>query len=369
MASESFSNHLCYFRYRIYFIANIPERLIPRSPKTLHYGRFNPDIVMETHVGSIEEGKKVLKVEANAIKNLISTIDHNFEKAVEMITSCKGRIVVMGMGKSGLIGKKIAATLASTGTPAFFLHPAEGILGDVGMMAEGDLVLALSYSGETEEIEKLLPVVRKMNLKLIAITGRPKSRLAKESDLVINVKVKEEACPYNIVPTASTTAMLAMGDALAISLLKRKKFKKEDFARLHPGGILGKRLLLKVRDIMRKGKDNPVIHQKKTVREALLVMTKTRLGATSVVDGSGRLVGFFTDGDLRRRLQKDEKILNKKIHAVMTKNPKTITQDRLAIEAAKLMQEKKFDNIPVVDGKGYPIGIVDERDLLSEGIL
>ena len=320
-------------------------------------------------MGSIEEGKKVLKVEANAIKNLISTIDHNFEKAVEMITSCKGRIVVMGMGKSGLIGKKIAATLASTGTPAFFLHPAEGILGDVGMMAEGDLVLALSYSGETEEIEKLLPVVRKMNLKLIAITGRPKSRLAKESDLVINVKVKEEACPYNIVPTASTTAMLAMGDALAISLLKRKKFKKEDFARLHPGGILGKRLLLKVRDIMRKGKDNPVIHQKKTVREALLVMTKTRLGATSVVDGSGRLVGFFTDGDLRRRLQKDEKILNKKIHAVMTKNPKTITQDRLAIEAAKLMQEKKFDNIPVVDGKGYPIGIVDERDLLSEGIL
>jgi len=324
---------------------------------------------MEADVGSIEEGKKVLKVEANAIKNLISTINHNFEKAVEMITFCKGRIVVMGMGKSGLIGKKIAATLASTGTPAFFLHPAEGILGDVGMMAEGDLVLALSYSGETEEIEKLMPVIRKMNLKLIAITGRPKSRLAKESDLVINVKVKEEACPYNIVPTASTTAMLAIGDALAISLLKRKKFKKEDFARLHPGGILGKRLLLKVKDIMRRGKDNPVIHQKKTVREALLVMTKTRLGATSVVDGSGRLVGFFTDGDLRRRLQKDEKILNKKIHTVMTKNPKTITQDKLAIEAAKLMQEKKFDNIPVVDGKGYPIGIVDERDLLSEGIL
>jgi len=369
MASESFSNHLCYFRYRIYFIANISERLIPWSLKTLHYGRFNPDIIMEADVGSIEEGKKVLKVEANAIKNLISTIDHNFEKAVEMITFCKGRIVVMGMGKSGLIGKKIAATLASTGTPAFFLHPAEGILGDVGMMAEGDLVLALSYSGETEEIEKLMPVIRKMNLKLIAITGRPKSRLAKESDLVINVKVKEEACPYNIVPTASTTAMLAIGDALAISLLKRKKFKKEDFARLHPGGILGKRLLLKVKDIMRRGKDNPVIHQKKTVREALLVMTKTRLGATSVVDGSGRLVGFFTDGDLRRRLQKDEKILNKKIHTVMTKNPKTITQDRLAIEAAKLMQEEKFDNIPVVDGKGYPIGIVDERDLLSEGIL
>ncbi|MFQ5866963.1 MAG: SIS domain-containing protein [bacterium] len=320
-------------------------------------------------MGSIEEGKKVLKVEAKAINKLISTIGHNFEKAVEMVTSCKGRIVVMGMGKSGLIGKKIAATLASTGTPAFFLHPAEGILGDVGMMAEGDLVLALSYRGETEEIEKLLPVIRKMDLKLIAITGRPKSKLAKESDLVINVKVEKEACPYNIVPTASTTAMLAMGDALAISLLKKKKFKKEDFARLHPGGTLGKRLLLRVRDIMRKGKDNPVIRQEKTVREALLVMTKTRLGATSVVEGSGRLVGFFTDGDLRRRLQKHEKILNKKIHTVMTKNPKTITQDRLAIEAAKMMQEKKFDNIPVVDGNGYPIGIVDERDLLSEGIL
>jgi arabinose-5-phosphate isomerase len=320
-------------------------------------------------VGSIEEAKKVLKIEARTIKNLISTIDRNFEKAVEMAASCKGRIVVMGMGKSGLVGKKIAATLASTGTPAFFLHPAEGILGDVGMMTEGDLVLALSHSGETEEIEKLLPVIRKMNLKLIAITGRPKSKLAKKSDLVINVKVKEEACPYNLVPTASTTAMLAMGDALAISLLKRKKFKKEDFARLHPGGILGKRLLLKVKDIMRKGKDNPVIHQEKIVREALLVMTKTRLGATSVVDGSGKLVGFFTDGDLRRRLQKDEKILNKKIHTVMTKNPKTITHDILAIEAAKMMQEKKFDNIPVINGKGHPIGIVDERDLLSEGIL
>jgi len=320
-------------------------------------------------VGSIEEAKKVLKIEARTIKNLISTIDRNFEKAVEIVASCKGRIIVMGMGKSGLIGKKIAATLASTGTPAFFLHPAEGILGDVGMMTEGDLVLALSHSGETEEIEKLLPLIRKMNLKLIAITGKPKSKLAKKSDLVINVKVKEEACPYNLVPTASTTAMLAMGDALAISLLKRKKFKKEDFARLHPGGILGKRLLLKVKDIMRKGKDNPVIHQEKTVREALLVMTKTRLGATSVVDNSGKLVGFFTDGDLRRRLQKDEKIINKKIHTVMTKNPKTITEDRMAIEAAKMMQEKKFDNIPVVDGKGYPIGIVDERDLLSEGLL
>lgn len=320
-------------------------------------------------MGSIEEAKKVLKIEARAIKNLISTIDRNFEKAVEIVASCKGRIVVMGMGKSGLVGKKIAATLASTGTPAFFLHPAEGILGDVGMMTEGDLVLALSHSGETEEIEKLLPLIRRMNLKLIAITGKPKSKLAKKSDLVINVKVEKEACPYNLVPTASTTAMLAMGDALAISLLKRKKFKKEDFARLHPGGILGKRLLLKVKDIMRKGKDNPVIHQEKTVREALLVMTKTRLGATSVVDGSGKLVGFFTDGDLRRRLQKDEKILNRKIHAVMTKNPKTITHDILAIEAAKMMQEKKFDNIPVIDGKNYPIGIVDERDLLSQGIL
>ncbi len=320
-------------------------------------------------MGSIEEAKKVLRIEARTIKNLIPGIDHNFEKAVEMVASCKGRIVVMGMGKSGLIGKKIAATLSSTGTPAFFLHPAEGILGDVGMMTEGDLVLALSHSGETEEIEKLLPVIRKMNLKLIAITGRPKSKLAKKSDLVVNVKVKEEACPYNLVPTASTTAMLAMGDALAISLLKKKKFKKEDFARLHPGGTLGKRLLLKVEDIMRKGKDNPVIYQEKTVREALLVMTKTRLGATSVVDGSGKLVGFFSDGDLRRRLQKDEKILNKKIHTIMTRNPKTITRDRLAVEAAKMMQQKKFDNIPVVDGKGYPVGIVDERDLLSQGIL
>ena len=320
-------------------------------------------------MGDIDEAKRVLRIEARAIKNLIPLIGPNFEKAVEMVASCKGKIVVIGMGKSGLVGKKIAATLASTGTPAFFLHPAEGILGDVGMMAEGDLVLALSYSGQTEEIEKLLPVIRKMNLKLIAITGRPKSKLAKQSDVVIDVKVEEEACPYNIVPTASTTAMLAMGDALAISLLKRKKFKKEDFARLHPGGILGKKLLLRVRDIMRRGRDNPIIGQERTVREALLVMTETRLGATSVVDSSGKLVGFFTDGDLRRRLQKDERILNRKIHKVMTRNPKTITQDRLAIDAAKMMQEMKFDNMPVVDNRGRPIGIVDERDLLSEGIL
>jgi len=320
-------------------------------------------------LGSIEEARRVLKIEAKAIKNLISAVDRNFERAVERIASCKGRIVVMGMGKSGLIGKKIAATLASTGTPSFFLHPAEGILGDVGMMSEGDLVLALSYSGETEEIEKLLPVIKKMSLGLISITARPKSKLARASDIVINVKVEEEAWPYNLVPTASTTAMLAIGDALAIALLKKKKFRKEDFARLHPGGSLGKRLLLRVGDIMRKGEDNPIIRQEKTVREALLVMTKTRLGATSVVDSTGKLVGFFTDGDLRRRLQKDGMILKRKIYSVMTKDPKTITQDRLAIEAARMMQEKKFDNIPVVDTSGHPVGIVDERDLLSEGIL
>lgn len=317
---------------------------------------------------SIEDARKVLTIEAEAIKDLIKQLDDNFSQAIELISKCKGRVIVIGMGKSGLIGRKIASTLSSTGTSAFFVHPVEGMHGDMGMVMKEDIVIALSYSGETEEMKKILPLIKRLGVRLITFTGNPDSSLAKESDAVLNVKVKKEACPFNLVPTASTTAMLALGDALAIALLDKKGFKEEDFALLHPGGILGKKLLLRVEDIMRKGEDNPLISEDKRVKEALLVMTTTRLGAVSIINREGRLVGFFTDGDIRRHLQKEKDLLEKRISIVMTKKPTTITKDKLATEAVRLLEEKKFDNMPVVDEDNYPIGIIDERDLLKEGI-
>ncbi len=317
---------------------------------------------------SMEEAKRVLGIESEAVSNLIDQLDENFPKAVDLINECKGRVIVTGMGKSGLVGRKIASTLSSTGTSAFFLHPVEGMHGDMGMVMKGDIILALSYSGETEELKKILPLVKRLGVRLVTLTGNPDSSLAKESDAVLNVKVKREACPFNLAPTASTTAMLALGDALAIALLDKKGFKEEDFAAIHPAGVIGKRLLLRVEDVMRKGKENPLIDEDKRVKEALLVMTSTRLGAVSVVDKEGRLVGFFTDGDLRRHLQKDKDLLEKRISSVMTKKPTTITKKKLATEAVRILQEKKFDNIPVVDEDKRPIGIVDERDLLKEGI-
>jgi arabinose-5-phosphate isomerase len=317
---------------------------------------------------SIEGAKKVLEIESEAIKDLIKQLDDNFLQAVELISKCKGRVIVTGMGKSGLIGRKIASTLSSTGTSAFFVHPVEGMHGDMGMVMKEDIVLALSYSGETGEMKKILPLIKRLGVRLVTLTGNPDSSLAKESDVVLNVKVKREACPFNLVPTASTTAMLALGDALAISLLNKKGFKEADFALLHPAGVIGKKLLLRVEDVMRKGEENPLIDEDKTVREALFIMTSTRLGAVSVMDKKKRLIGFFTDGDLRRHLQKDKSLLEKKISSVMTKNPTTINKRKLATEAVRILQEKNFDNIPVVNENNRPIGIVDERDLLKEGI-
>lgn len=317
---------------------------------------------------SIEDAKKVLEIESEAVRNLMEQLDDNFPKAVDLISKCKGRVIVTGMGKSGLIGRKIASTLSSTGTSAFFVHPVEGMHGDMGMVMKEDIVLALSYSGETEEMKKILLLIKRLGVKLITFTGNPDSSLAKEADAVLNVKVKKEACPFNLAPTASTTAMLALGDALAIALLDKKGFTEADFAAIHPAGVIGKKLLLRVEDVMRKGEENPLIDEDKRVKEALLVMTSTRLGAVSVVDKEGRLIGFFTDGDLRRRLQKDRDLLEKKISSVMTKKPTTITKRKLATEAVRILQEKKFDNIPVVDEDNRPIGIVDERDLLKEGI-
>jgi len=317
---------------------------------------------------NIQKAIDTLKLEASAVKDQIEHLDKQFTEAVYAIEKTSGRVVVIGLGKSGIIGKKIAATMASIGVPAIFLHPAECLHGDLGMIMKNDIVLMLSYSGETEEIKQLLPVLQKMKIKIIAMTGKVNSKVWAGCDIIINSSVKKEACPFNLAPTSSTTAMLALGDALALVVSERKGFKKENFAMLHPLGAIGKKLTMDVKAIMRKGGANPIVKETATVEEALFVMTGTRVGATSVVNKHGKLVGFFTDGDLRRQIQQNDNLLKKKISEVMTKKPSTIKPDMLAVDAAKILQEKNIDNIPVVDNNNKPIGILDERDLLSEGI-
>ena len=285
------------------------------------------------------------------------------------MTRCNGRVVVLGVGKSGLIGRKITATLASTGTPSTFVHPSEGMHGDLGMITPRDVVLALSFSGETEEVKRLLPSIQAMRVPLIALTGRKHSKLAKAATVSLVVSVKREACKYNLTPTTSTTAMLAVGDALAMAVMDARGFKREDFARLHPGGILGKRLLWTVKEVMHRGRENPVVREQQTVRAALAVMTRTRLGAASVVDRGGRLVGYFTDGDFRRLAPQDPLILQHKVKTVMTARPHVVTAGTRIGEAAELLRRYRCDNLPVVDAKGRPIGLLDERDLLAEGLL
>ncbi|MCL1972715.1 MAG: KpsF/GutQ family sugar-phosphate isomerase [Endomicrobia bacterium] len=312
--------------------------------------------------------QETLEIEAKAVQEQINHLDLNFDNAVSLIENCKGRVVVMGLGKSGLIGRKISATMSSVGIPSAFLHPSEGLHGDIGMVMKNDVVIMLSYSGETEEIKKVLPVLQAMKIKVVIMTGKINALVWRNCDCVIDCSVNKEACPYNLAPTSSTTAMLAMGDALALTVSNLKGFNRENLAMLHPLGAIGKRLTMKVSDIMRKGRQNPVIKQNATVEEALFVMTGTRMGATSIVDSKGLLSGFFTDGDLRRHLQKDRKILNKKITEVMTKSPRTVTSDMMALEAAKILQQHSIDNIPVVDESGKPVGILDLGDLLAEGI-
>lgn len=313
--------------------------------------------------------KRVLKIERDAISDLIKRIDSDFERAVNAIYSIKGRVIVTGMGKPGFIAQKISATLSSTGTPSLYLHPAEALHGDLGRVTKDDLVLALSNSGETDEIIKFLPIVRKIGAKLIAMVGNIKSTLAKNADYIIDTSVKREACSLGLAPTTSTTAMLAMGDALAVALLDKKGFKEKDFAFFHPGGILGKRLLLTVGDIMRKGHDNPIVNGNMTVKKVLLAITKARAGSASVTDSKGRLTGIFTDGDLRRHIKDEPDLINKKVKDVMTKNPVTIKKERLAAEAFDILRSKKIDEIPVVDGKKRPIGLVDVQDLLKAGLV
>ena len=317
----------------------------------------------------IRIARQVIKVERDALSQLISRIDHNFKKACALILKSKGRVVVTGMGKPGFIAQKISATLSSTGTPSLFLHPAEALHGDLGRVMKNDVVIAFSSSGQTEEILKLLPVIQKIGAKLIAVTGNVRSPLAQFSDVALDVSVKKEACPLNLAPTASTTVMLALGDALALTLSEKKGFKEADFAFYHPGGNIGKKLLLKVSEIMRKGKDHPVVAESVKVKEVLYRITQARAGSASVVNAKGALSGIFTDGDLRRHLESGEQILECPVRDVMTKKPVTVAAHRLAVEASDILRNKKIDELPVVDKRGRPVGLLDVQDLLKAGIV
>jgi arabinose-5-phosphate isomerase len=322
---------------------------------------------------SIDQAKKVLRIEADAIAALIERVDERFERAVDMIMRCNGRVVVTGMGKSGHIGTKIAATLASTGTPALFLHPAEGIHGDLGMVMRGDVVIAISNSGETEELSRMLPSLKRIGIKIIALTGNAESTLGKNSDVVIDVGVKEEACPLGLAPTASTTATLAMGDALSVALLDRRGFREEDFACYHPGGSLGKRLLLRVQDIMHVGAAVPKVTEETVIKDAIYEISSKKVGITSVVDASGRLSGVISDGDLRRWMERTEKtgenLLTKTAKDIMTRNPKIISRNALAAEAVAIMENNSITCLLVLDSGSRPEGVIHLHDLLKAGVV
>ncbi|MBU0682696.1 MAG: KpsF/GutQ family sugar-phosphate isomerase [Candidatus Omnitrophica bacterium] len=318
---------------------------------------------------SISKAKKVLLNESEAISKLIGRIDGDFNKIINLMAKNKGRIIVTGMGKPGFIAQKVSATLSSTGTPSLYLHPAEALHGDLGRVTKEDVIIAFSNSGETEEVIRLIPILKKIGTKLIAITGNKKSTLAVNSDFVIDSSVEREACPMGLAPTTSTTAMLALGDAIAIALLEKKKIKPKDFALYHPGGSLGKRLLLKVQDIMRSKSKMPIVFGNTKVKDVLIKITKMRAGSASVVDKNGKLIGIFTDGDLRRHFEAGKELVDCKVADVMTKSPVTIAPDRLAAEAFEILTAKKIDEIPVVDDKNKPIGVLDVQDILSAGLV
>lgn len=317
----------------------------------------------------LELGRRTLAIEADAVRALIARIDAAFLHAVDACLNCKGRVVVTGMGKSGHIARKIAATLASTGTPAFFVHPAEASHGDLGMITAQDVVLALSNSGESPELVSILTPIKRKGARLIAMTGNPQSTLAREADIHLNAGVAQEACPHNLAPTASTTAALALGDALAVATLHARGFTAEDFARTHPGGSLGRRLLVHVRDLTHKGEDLPVVNEKASLKEALLEMTRKGLGMTAVVDAEGRLTGVFTDGDLRRLLDRDVDVRTLMIREVMKREPRTIDENVLAVEAVRLMQEAKVNGLLTVDAQGRLTGALNMHDLLRAGVV
>ncbi|HKX58394.1 MAG TPA: KpsF/GutQ family sugar-phosphate isomerase [Steroidobacteraceae bacterium] len=317
----------------------------------------------------IEMGREALRIEARAVAALEGRLGAEFERACRMLLACTGRVVVSGMGKSGHVGGKIAATLASTGTPSFFLHPAEASHGDLGMVTRGDVVLAISYSGETAELLMILPLFKRMGAGLLAMTGNTASTLARESDVHLDVSVPAEACPLNLAPTASTTATLAMGDALAVALLKHRGFTEADFARSHPGGALGRRLLLHVSDVMRRGSDLPMVRPETPLTEGLLEMSRKRLGLTAIVDADDRVVGIFTDGDLRRALDRNLDVRATAMSDVMTRSPRAIRPDELAAEAVLMMEKHAVNGLLVLDDAGRLVGALNVHDLLRAGVM
>jgi arabinose-5-phosphate isomerase len=317
----------------------------------------------------IARGRRVLATEAEAVAALEHRLDEPFAEACRLLLRCEGRVVVTGMGKSGHVGSKIAATLASTGTPSFFLHPAEAIHGDIGMITAKDVVLALSNSGETEELLTILPVIKRLDVPMVALTGNAGSTLSRYATVTLDVSVPAEACPLNLAPTASTTATLAMGDALAVAVLEARGFTEEDFARSHPGGSLGRRLLLHVDEVMRKGDDLPAVGPDTPLSAGLLEMSRKGLGMTTVLDDARRVLGVFTDGDLRRALDKQLDLHATRMRDVMTVNPKTSRPRMLAAEAVHLMEAHRITALPVVDEQGRLVGALNVHDLLRAGVM
>ncbi len=314
----------------------------------------------------LAKAREVFDIEIAALKAVRALLDQSFDRAVETIIAAlkqRGKMVIVGIGKSGNVGAKIAATMTSTGTTAVVLNSVDALHGDLGILNDGDVILALSYSGESEELVNLLPALKRFSVKIIALTGNPKSSLARHSDLTLNVKVPKEACPFNLAPTSSTTVTLVMGDALAMAVLQARGFKQKDFAKYHPSGAIGRALLLKVGEIMRSGERNAIAGENLSVKEALLVMTHAKSGSLAVVNGRGKLVGVFTDGDFRRRMSADENLLARPLKTVMTPKPISIRDDALAAEALKIFNERNIDDLIVVNAKHEPVGLVDSQDL------
>ncbi|MBF0532322.1 MAG: KpsF/GutQ family sugar-phosphate isomerase [Candidatus Omnitrophica bacterium] len=318
---------------------------------------------------SIKKAKQLIAIEAAAVKRLQKRINADFLKAIELIVSCRGRVIVSGMGKTGIIGRKISATFSSTGTPSLYMHPAEAAHGDLGQVTKDDVLILISYSGETDETKRLIPLIKKIGAPVIAMTGEKQSSLARFSDVILDISVEEEGCPLGLAPMASTTAALVFGDALAASLIVRKKFRREDFAFYHPGGALGRRLLLTVGDIMRTGRQYARVRDNSHVKDVLFAITRARCGSACVVDAREKFVGIFTDGDLRRHMETHANILRCQVKDVMTVNPITVQKDKLAAEALKILQDRKIDELPVLDGKGNLAGLLDIQDLLKAGLL
>ncbi len=314
----------------------------------------------------VKRAKTVFDIEIDALRQTRARLDEHFAAAVELIVAAlrnRNKVIVTGVGKSGNLGHKIAATFTSTGTTSVVLDAVNALHGDLGIVSDGDVVMALSYSGETEELLRILPAIKRFDVKIIAMTARLKSQIAQNSDVVLNVHVNKEACPFNLAPTSSTTAMLAMGDALAMCVLDARGFRKTDYAKLHPAGAIGSTMLVQIKDIMRTGDRNAVIPEYATVKDALLAMTKAKSGTISVVDSKGRVAGVFTDGDFRRHIAKDTAVLQALVKTVMTPNPIVIRQDKLAVEALKVFQQRQIDDLIVVDDNRRPVGIVDSQDL------